>query len=78
MAISKSELEFHERTAANLARIEGKIDVLGTKIEPVLGLVTSHDQQIHHWKGVNATLMTVLMTVISITGSLYAKMKHWF
>jgi hypothetical protein len=81
MPITKTELEFHTKTAENLARIEGKIDVLHAKLEPVMelkGMVTEHDRQIHHWKGVNATLMTVILALISVTGSLYAKFRHWF
>lgn len=67
--------------AQKLTSIEGKIDLLNEKLIPLFQLQTTvqeHDRQISRWQGVNATLASTLAIGLTITGSLYAKFRHWF
>lgn len=78
---TQEELTFRTEMATKLASIEGKVDTLNARLEPLLKLneiVIEHDRQISRWKGVNATLAILFGAAVTILSHWYIKFKGAF
>lgn len=78
---TKEELEFRENLANRLTSIDGKIDILNVRLEPLIKLsdiVVEHDRQIQRWKGVNTILAALFAAAVTIISHWYIKFKGSF